>query len=259
MRKLLTFTSLFVALVVVQSAKAWNGIGHATIAKIAERNMTDEALEKCRGYLKHSMPYHASWMVYWRNCKGFEETNYWHSVPLDDKYRQQKKQTRNAAYQIKRICKQMKKYHKLSDSIVCDNLKYLIHMVGDMHCPVHTKYVQEHLKQRSVRVKGKKVGFHTYWDGAVGYYHKGMKCDQIAEMYDTFTDEQIAEICSGNPDSWVAVNAAEMQEIYTLLPAKSEVTELSEQTHAKIKEIVVRQVQRGGYRLAHIMNEIFKK
>lgn len=259
MRKLLTFAALLVALFATQGAKAWNGIGHATIAKIAERNMTDEALEKCRGYLKHSMPYHASWMDYWRNCKGFEEINYWHSVPLDEDCRQLKGESRNAAYQIKRICKQMKKYHKLSDSIVCDNLKMLIHMVGDMHCPVHTKYAQEHLKQRSVLSDGKKLGFHTYWDSAIGYYHKGMKCDQIAQMYDTLTEEQIAQICSGTPDDWVKVNAAEMVEIYTLLPMKSEVTQVPEENHAKMKAIVVRQMQRGGYRLAHIMNEIFKK
>ncbi|MBR7183764.1 MAG: hypothetical protein IKD41_07230 [Alistipes sp.] len=83
---------------------------------------------------------------------------------------------------MKRICKQMRKYNKLQDSIVADNLKYLIHMVGDMHCPVHTKYSpnEPELKQRSVKMKGKKMGFHSFWDASIGYYNKNLKCDQIA-------------------------------------------------------------------------------
>lgn len=43
-------------------------------------------------------------------------------------------------YHIIRIQKKMKKYNKMQDSLVRDNLKYLIHLVGDMHCPSHTRY-----------------------------------------------------------------------------------------------------------------------
>lgn len=261
MKRFLTIVSVLCIFATTQTVKAWNNIGHATIAVIAERHMTEEAKEKCRHYLKHNLPYYASWMDYWRNCPGFEETHYWHGVPVDEKNKQIKGETRNAAYQINRICKQMRKYHKLKDSIVADNLKYLIHMVGDMHCPVHTKYSpnEPNLKQRSVKVKGKKLGFHSYWDASIGYYNKGMKCDQIAEKYDTLTEAEIAAICQGKPNDWATVNAIEMREIYTLLPMHSEVTEISEQNHAQMKEIAMQQALRGGYRLAKVLNEIFSK
>ncbi|MBQ9137380.1 MAG: S1/P1 nuclease [Alistipes sp.] len=241
-------------------AVAWNNIGHATIALIAERNMTEEAKQGCRSYLKHNLPYYASWMDYWRNCAGFEQTSYWHGVPVDEHNEQIKDDTRNAAYQIKRICKRMRKYHRLKDSIVCDNLKYLIHMVGDMHCPVHTKYNNEPaLKQRSVRMKGNKLGFHTFWDASIGYYNPKMKCDQIAEKYDTLTDEQIAEICKGTPDDWAKQNAIEMREIYTLMAMQSEVTEVDSARHERMKQIAMKQMLRGGYRLAKVMNDIFRE
>ena len=155
----------------------------------------------------------------------------------------------------------MRKYHKLKDSIVCDNLKYLIHMVGDMHCPTHTKYSPDepHLKQRSVKMKGKKLGFHTFWDGSIGYYNKGMKCDQIAAMYDTLTEAEIAQICQGTPNDWALANAEQMREIYTLLPVHSEVTEISEQNHERMKQIAMQQALVGGYRLAKVLNDIFSK
>ena len=86
-----------------------------------------------------------------------------------------------------------------------------------------------------------------------------MKCDQIAEKYDTLTEAEIAAICQGKPNDWATVNAIEMREIYTLLPMHSEVTEISEQNHARMKEIAMQQALRGGYRLAKVLNEIFSK
>jgi hypothetical protein len=134
-------------------------------------------------------------------------------------------------------------------------------MVGDMHCPTHTKYSPEepNLKQRSVKMKGKKLGFHSYWDASIGYYNKGMKCDHIAAKYDTLTEAEIAAICEGTPNDWALTNAEQMREIYTLLPVHCEVTELPAQNHERMEQIVRQQALRGGYRLAKILNEIFSK
>ena len=76
MKRLLTIVAIVLSYAATQTVGAWNNIGHATIAVIAERHMTEEAKEKCRSYLKHNLPYYASWMDYWRNCPGFEETHY---------------------------------------------------------------------------------------------------------------------------------------------------------------------------------------
>ena len=261
MKRFLTFVAVLCTIAATHTVKAWNNIGHATIAVIAERHMTEEAKQKCRHYLKHNLPYYSAWMDYWRNCPGFEHTTSWHSVPVDENNKQIKGEVNNAAYQINRICKKMRRYHKLKDSLVADNLKYLIHMVGDMHCPTHTKYSPEepNLKQRSVKMKGKKLGFHSYWDASIGYYNKGMKCDHIAAKYDTLTEAEIAAICEGAPNDWALANAEQMREIYTLLPVHCEVTELPAQNHERMEQIVRQQALRGGYRLAKILNEIFSK
>ena len=260
MKRIATFIAIILCFAAIQTVKAWNTIGHASIASLAEQHLTETTKEKCRSYLKHTLPYHAVWMDLWRNCKGFEETSYWHGYPVDENNKRFKGETRDAAYQINRICKKMRKYEKLKDSIVCDNLKYLIHLVGDMHCPSHVKYNEEpNLKQRSVKKNGTKLGFHSFWDGSIGYYNKGMKCDEIAAKYDTLTEAEIAQICEGNPNDWALANAEQMREIYTLLPMHSEVTTLPEQNHERMNQIVVQQALRGGYRLAKILNEIFSK
>lgn len=141
----------------IMPAKGWNGVGHSVIAYIAEQHLTPEAKEKCRGYLHHTLPYYASWMDLWRNCPGFEATSKTHAVPVDETFRHIKNDEKNAVYHIIRIQKKMKKYNKMQDSLVRDNLKYLIHLVGDMHCPSHTRYEKSpEYKSYSFYIGGKK-------------------------------------------------------------------------------------------------------
>lgn len=248
-----------VLLSVAPSARAWNGTGHSAVACIAEKHLTPEAREKCYRYLHHSLPYYASWQDQWRNCKGFEETHYWHSVPVDAQMRSIKSESRNAAVQITRICKQMKKYRKLKDSIVCDNLKLLIHMVGDMHCPSHSKYTETpEYKPYTVYQNGKKLNMHTFWDSSQSFCHKGWSATDIRDNIDVLTADEIALIQTGTPADWAHQNALDMQETFELLPKGCNVEELSPETVEKITRLSDRQIQRGGYRLAHILNTIFK-
>lgn len=257
-RSILTIVVAIFAMATAHQAMAWNNIGHASIAYIAEQHLTPEAKQKCRKYLRHTLPYHASWMDYWRNCEGFEESNYWHSVPVAANNKHYKSESRNATYQVTRICKKMRKYEKLKDSIVCDNLKYLIHMVGDMHCPSHSKYVDEPaLKQGRFIFEGKKFKFHTFWDSSIGFCHKGMNCADLQRTYDTLSAEEIAKICEGTPSDWAYTNAVEMREAHQLINPDTDYDELSDEQKARIKAITEKQMLRGGYRLAHILNEIF--
>jgi hypothetical protein len=252
------------------SAFAWGPMGHDVVAAIAEQNLSRKAKKAIDQILDgKSIVYYASWMDSIQNSHewkgGYDKTKTWHYCNVDKGYTYDtmpKCPTGDVVTALNQLTKELtENFDKLSDKEKADYLKMVIHMVGDMHCPVHTKYSPEepNLKQRSVKMNGKKLGFHSYWDASVGYYNQGMKCDHIAAKYDTLTDEQIAAICEGTPNDWATVNAIEMREIYTLLPMYSEVTEIPEQDHKRMEEIVRRQALRGGYRLAKILNEIFSK
>lgn len=259
--KIKTLTVMFVGalLLAAPSARAWNGTGHSAVACVAEKHLTPKASEMCRHYLHHSLPYYASWQDQWRTCKGFEETHYWHAVPIDASMRSIKSESRNASVQITRICKQMKKYRKLKDSIVCDNLKLLIHMVGDMHCPSHSKYTETpEYKSYTVKQHGNKLNMHTFWDSSQSICHKGWTATDIRDNLDVLSDAEIAEIQKGTPYDWAHQNAIDMQETFVLLPKGCEVDELSAETMEKITRLSDRQILRGGYRLAHVLNNIFK-
>ena len=68
-----------VAIFGAESAKAWTNYTHGTAAYIAEQHLTPKAKEKCHYYLKHTLPYYASWMDAFRGSKTFREINRTHS------------------------------------------------------------------------------------------------------------------------------------------------------------------------------------
>ena len=120
MKNLRNLMILLVALAVSQSAMAWSLWGHHISAYIAEKHLTPEAKEKCQHYLKHNLPHYSSWQDYWRHSDPFKEISYWHSSYVNKKFDvigYKENETRDAAYQVARITKEMSKgkYKNMSD------------------------------------------------------------------------------------------------------------------------------------------------
>ena len=133
---------LLLCIVTVLSAQAWSGHTHNVIGHIADQHLSPEAKKKCHHYLRHTLAYSAMWQDYVGLSKEYAESRYWHSVHYDAKNRSLYRDGRNAITHIRRIYDEMKEggYKKLTDSNIVVNLRFLAHMVGDMHCPSHNMY-----------------------------------------------------------------------------------------------------------------------
>lgn len=263
-KKLLNLMLLFAALGVSHSAMAWGGWGHYITAYIAEQHLTPEAKAKCELYLKHSLPHYASWMDRWRNTPPFEETTYWHMNRVNKDYVTigNNDISRDAVTQLERVNKEMIKggYKNLSDSLVAVNLKYLIHMVGDMHCPCHVAYSKDcGLKGHSIYKNGKKVNRHKFWDGAPQMMHPKWKADRFLKEYDTYSPKQIKKIAKGTPTKWSKQNATKMVQTYYIWESGQKFEELTDKQRKQIDETMHEQLAYGGYRLAAMLNNIFSE
>lgn len=257
---------IFVALCLAfisSEAMAWSAQTHNTIGHIAEQHLTTEAKQKCHHYLRHTLAYYAVWQDDVAFSKEYAESRFWHGVRYDAKNRYQYRNGQNAITQIMRIYDQMKEggYKKLTDSAIIVNLKFLIHMVGDMHCPSHNYYDDDpnpKYKRFSILDKGKKVHWHRFWDRSAGYFHRGWSCTDFAKKIDTLSEKEIAKICKGSVEQWAKQNGKEMREPYSLLVRHTELKSMPEENIKRMTELVDMQILRGAYRLAYIINDIFK-
>ncbi len=269
MKKIITSVVALVALFGVQSAKAWGTWGHHAVAFIAEKHLTPEAKAKCEQYLQFSLPHYSSWQDYWRNSHPFEEITHWHMNRVDKDFvtvGTKGNVSRDAVTQINRIVKEMEKgkYKQMSDSLVAVNLKLLIHMVGDMHCPCHMAYSKDFLQQRGVKgvsifVKGKKYDYHKFWDAAPQIMHPKWKADDFLKACDTYSPKQIKKISKGNVYKWSVDNAKREVVMFGFWERHEELTKMSKERRENINELMHTQLAYAGYRLAATLNKLFAK
>ena len=260
--KFFAFIAVLVALCSVQGAKAWGGFGHGCIAYVAEQHLTPEAKEKCRYYLRHTLPYYASWMDYWRGSQHFKKVNSGHSVSvlssgdgLNVKYGAMKHLV-NAMNELGDG-----KYKNLPDSVVRQRLINMIHYVGDMHCPCHSKFSKKYFPQykgKKTAYRGKKeVAYHGFWDGSPGRWRKGWEIEDYAKNVDKVSKKQATAWQSGTFTDWGRDIAKGGHRGFALYPEGKDIDNLSSKERKAILALADEMAMQGAYRLAHVLNTIF--
>ena len=118
----------------------------------------------------------------------------------------------------------------------------LIHLVGDMHCPMHLGRLSDlGGNKRPVRFFGRDTNLHSVWDTNIPEAVHKWSYSEWQQQIDRLTDEEAAhEIC---------------KEIYGFTP---EGTDISYDYLFKYTPVVERQFLRGGHRLARLLNEIYR-
>ena len=267
-RRISIIVAALIAMFSAESAKAWTNYAHGTAAYIAEQHLTPEAKAKCHYYLKHTLPYYASWMDALRGSKVFREVNRSHSgKSTADGKAYDFEQGKPAGGVMGHLVKALEelgggKYKNLPDSVVRQRLVNMAHYVPDMHCPVHITFPADiHPTQKEMQLhnNGKPVRCHTFWDTSLGHDGRQGKWpyEKIAAAIDTLSEEEIKAIQSGSLEEW-SLDIIEMgHRAYEIIPQGTNVGKLTPAQKEEVFSLTSKAVLYGGYRLAHILNTIF--
>lgn len=137
-----------------------------------------------------------------------------------------------------------------------EKLKMLIHLVGDMHCPMHTGRLSDiGGNQRPVLMFGRKTNLHSAWDSAILEAGHKWSYTEWQEQIDRLTDDEAALVQAGEPQDWLKETHAICVGIYEDSP---EGTKISYDYVDKYTPVIEQQLVRGGYRLARLLNEIYR-
>lgn len=268
---ILTICALFIG---VTPAFAWGRLGHATIAQIAENHLSPKAKKTLDKYLNgRSIVHYSSYPDDYRQVYlidiGFDATNsprktvWGHSFQaLKDgslylSERRGDEYVKNCLLRIDPIIKDFKENHRnMTDSARIVSLAFIVHIVGDLHCPKHIRYEDEPSSgQFPVMWRGKEVKYHSYWDEILldrFYFHCGY--NDLTILLDRNSAKERKEIAKGYIFDWAAENARESR--FTV-KVKEGHTFTYWELNSDI-EHAERQIVRAGYRLAALLNEITK-
>ena len=201
-------------LILCSPAFGWGREGHETIAKIAEMHLKPSVKKKIEKYLGgHSIVYYAKWMDDVRHTPEYKFTTTWHTAPVDGNLEYTDAlldlDKGNAVYGIETAMAALADYKHLPDSTVALNIRYLLHLVGDMHCPAHVNYTTHNMKYNVYMPKSKSpVYIHSVWDFAVIQATRIYSVTEWAEELDRVLDKKVAKtVTAGTPRDWLHDNA----------------------------------------------------
>lgn len=261
MKKLLILF-LFAGLLHTGDLFGWGREGHETIAKIAERNLTKKAKKRIEKYLGgHSIVYYAKWMDEYRHTPAYKFTNSWHTAPVNAGLRYEDSlltKDGNAVYGLELALENLRKYRDLTDSAVAVNLKYVIHLVGDMHCPAHIKYTTHDMKYdvlfEDKYRKPDKFYVHSVWDNEIITTTRIWSVSEWAGELDRVPKAERQAIAAGTPRDWLHESAVACEVQFEWAKPGQR---LGQDFLNNAVPLVESQIRNAGYRLARVLNELF--
>ncbi len=259
MKILLVITSLVV--LYTPSAFSWGKTGHRIVGEIAQRNLKKNTLKNIKELAgDDDLSRLSTWPDEIRSDPKMGYTTPWHyvSIPNGKTYFDQKRNKEGdvieALYRFEETLRDPKetKEHKL------DALRFMVHMVGDLHQPLHVGLAEDR-GGNSIRVKWFKseTNLHSVWDEELVDFEK-LSFTEYANYLNHFSKEDKKEFEKGSFIDWAKESQDLRPKVYDF-GAPSESVSLSYEYNYKVKPIIEMRLKQAGLRLAYSLNKIFAK
>ena len=240
------------------NAYSWGQKGHDVTCAIAENHLSRRASKEISRILEgKSMVYWANWMDNASNTDEYRYTKTWHYKNIDADETWETAELNEKGDVVRAINESIAalKGGKLSKEEEALTLKFLIHLVGDLHCPMHMGHKSDRGGNAwQIQFFGRGTNLHSIYDsGIVESTHKWTYTEWAKEV-DTVNKKEAAAISAGNPEIWGKETYLITSKIYESTPVGSK---LSYDYQSKWTPVIEIQLLRGGLRLAAILNEIF--
>lgn len=206
----LTVTACFVVMF-SSNGFAWGNDGHKIVAIIAEKHLTDEARTEARRLLgDNSLESVATFADDVRNSRPKTKNFHFVDIPVGQ-----------SPYDPARDCKEnstsgdcvinvIERFRAIltdrtkSDADRAEALKFLVHLVGDMHQPLHCAERNDDRGGNAVKVTflGKKSNLHAVWDNGIIREADLSVVEFADELEAAIEADKIDSIQRGTPITW---------------------------------------------------------
>jgi S1/P1 Nuclease len=145
---------------------AWGRKGHELIIELAFSRLTPNEQQKILRYLDGMTIQSAStWLDEIRNDKRYKYLETAHYINIPAPNGPTKIAENDIQRELNRTLLEVKSLSSLPDSVIKLDLLKLIHLVGDIHQPLHAGYeVDRGGNDITVLFNGKKTNLHRLWD-----------------------------------------------------------------------------------------------
>lgn len=228
-------------------AFAWGPEGHTIVAKIAFQYLTPEVKENVLAVL-NGMPLDtaANWMDIMKSNADYEFMRVWHYIDFDQDKQYEPSTDENIINRLIITFNELRHKKTLCSDQIKTDLLILLHLMGDLHQPLHTGYLDDKGgNSRAVQYDTLKTNLHSFWDVDI------IRLNDITveTVMQTNVNDTIAGI---HPVKWMKETRSLLNHVYDFSGF-----ELSPGYLKKNDVIVKRQLFIAGLRLAAMLNKLF--
>ena len=246
---------LFPALVL--GNEFWGQSGHRVTGQIAQNHVTGKTKRALADLLDgQTLAFVSTFGDDIKADRAYDKYGPWHYVnyPLGSLYRDSEKSPEGDIITAIETCSAI-----LADSANpreqrVFHLKMLIHLIGDLHQPMHTSRAEDK-GGNDIQVQwfGKGSNLHAVWDTKL-IESFGMTFTELADQLDHFSRKEVKDIQGGTIYDWVEESHAICAELYETVEIGDK---LGYAYSYRYNDLLFGQLQKGGLRLAKVLNDIF--
>ncbi|MDX1315298.1 MAG: S1/P1 nuclease [Eudoraea sp.] len=248
---------LLTATMTYGNADIWGKTGHRVVGEVAQKYLTGKAKRKIRKLLKGQTLAEVS--VYADDIKSdraYDQFMTWHYVNFepDQEYGDAEPNPNGDVVMGILRCKAILEDESRSEEDRIFYLKMLVHLVGDLHQPMHAGRAGDR-GGNDIQIQwfGSGSNLHRLWDTNM-INNFGMSYTELTNKVDKLNRKERLALAQGDVYSWVE----ESQDIANELYDSVEVGEKLGYSYSyKYWPIVEQQLLKGGVRLAEVLNDIF--
>lgn len=239
------------------SAYAFGKTGHRVIAELADRHLSTNArreIEKILGL--YSLAEISNWAdemksnpaAYWKGANRLHYLNVPENKTFKDAKRDPKGDVLSAFESFRAVL--VSKHTSRKEK--AHALKFLVHIVGDMHQPLHFGHAKDYGGNKvKVIWFNKDTNLHTVWDSLL-IDHEKLSFTEWVNFIDKATPTQILAMQHSTAVEWVKEGLVMRKTIYQAGDRK-----FSWDYIYKYRPVIREQLLKGGLRLAGVLNKIF--
>lgn len=258
----MTYRNLFLSAMLlagVSSAFGWGQKGHDTTAFIAENHLTPTAKQAIEELLDgKSIVYYANWLDNASNTPAYAYSKTWHYKNVDDGITFEEAPLLESGDIVRAIRSQVDILNNPEASRDEKQLalKMVIHLLGDVHQPMHLGHASDLGGNRwHVKYFGRDSNLHSVWDSSLPESAHKWGYTEWQQQIDRISPEQtIVIVEGGTPESWAKETYEICRNVYASTPQDKN---LSYDYIADWTPVIESQFLKGGLRLADVLNAIF--
>ena len=251
--RIIVFATSIILMSTPQKGFSWGAIGHRVVGQVAMNHMSKKANKKVKAVLApEDVAMVSNWMDFIKSESDKKHMNAWHYCTISDSAHYQGAPEEGDVYKmINQFIDELKtKNYSVDEQFA---LKSLIHLVGDVHQPLHVGNGTDK-GGNDVKLKFfyEKSNLHRVWDsGIIG--QQELSYTEYAKWIDVTTDDEVANWQDVSVMNWLEESVSYRESIYDLPEHKN----LSyNYVHDHIHQVNLRLLQ-AGVRLAGVLNEIY--